>query len=171
MRSDVRQIRIDGQHYKNVIHNRLVHDVISIDVDIQSKMLYIADFLNQSIIRASLENNDKIEHIVKNVQKLEGIAFDWISKKIYWISTHPTCMFLHLLTSTICLLISKQKIQSKFILIESFVTDRVSFPFLNAIVTDKILIFIWQLDVQYSMLYKNCIRLFIRCMRRFEYNQ
>ena len=81
MRSDVRKIRIDGQHYKNVIHNRLVQDVISLDVDIQSKMLYLADFLNQSIVRASLENNDKIEHVVKNVQKLEGIAFDWISKK------------------------------------------------------------------------------------------
>ena len=94
MRSDVRKIRIDGQHYKNVVHNRLVQDVISLDVDIQSKMLYLADFLNQSIVRASLENNDKIEHVVKNVQKPEGIAFDWISKKIYWISTHPKCTLL-----------------------------------------------------------------------------
>ena len=91
MRSDVRQIRIDGQHYKTLVHTRFVGAVMSLDVDIEGKMLYLADLSNKSIVRASLENVNRVEHVVKNVQKPEGIAFDWISKKIYWSSTHPKC--------------------------------------------------------------------------------
>ena len=94
MRSNIRKIRIDGQHYKEVIHNRFVEAVISVDIDVQGKMLYLADLSNQAIARVSLENIDKVEHVVKNVENPKGIAFDWISKKIYWSSTHPKCKLL-----------------------------------------------------------------------------
>ena len=94
MRSEVRQLRTDGQHYRTLVHTRFVEAVMSLDVDVQGKMLYLADLNNQSIIRASLEKVDKVEHIIKDVQKPDGIAFDWISKKIYWSSTHPKCKAL-----------------------------------------------------------------------------
>ena len=94
MHSDVRQLRIDGQHYKTVVHTRFVNGVMSLDVDFQDKKLYLA--VNNSIVRASMENVNAVEHIVKNVQKAEGIAFDWISKRIYWSSMHPKCKLMFL---------------------------------------------------------------------------
>ena len=91
MRSDVRQIRIDGQHYKTLVHTHFVEAVMSIDVDIQSKTVYLADIGNQSIVKVSLENPNEVEYIVTSVQRAEGIAFDWISRNIYWTSVHPKC--------------------------------------------------------------------------------
>lgn len=90
-RSSVRQIRFDGQHYKTLVPARSVGAVMSLDIDLQGKMMYLADLGNQSILRVSLDNLGKVERIIKDVQKPEGIAFDWISKKIYWSSTHPKC--------------------------------------------------------------------------------
>ena len=91
MRSDIRQLQVDGQHYKTVVHTRFIKAAMSLDVDIQNKMLYLADLGNHSIVKASLDNADKVEHIIKNVQKPEGLAFDWIAGNIYWSSTHPKC--------------------------------------------------------------------------------
>ena len=91
MRSDIRQLQVDGQHYKTVVHTRFIKVAMSLDVDVENKLLYLADLGNHSIVKASVEDADKVEHIITNVQKPEGIAFDWIAKNIYWSSTHPKC--------------------------------------------------------------------------------
>ena len=91
MRSDVRQLRADGQHYKAVVHTRFVDVVMSLDVDVQGQYVYFADMGNKSIARASLKSSDHFVHLVRNIEKPEGIAYDWISNKVYWTATHPKC--------------------------------------------------------------------------------
>ncbi|XP_065069050.1 low-density lipoprotein receptor-related protein 4-like isoform X3 [Rhopilema esculentum] len=89
MRSDIRQLRADGQHYKAVVHASFVEVVMSLDVDVQGQYVYFADMGNKSIARASLKSSDHFVHLVRNVEKPEGIAYDWISNKVYWTATHP----------------------------------------------------------------------------------
>lgn len=91
MHSDIRQISTDGQHYKRMVRSSNVKGVMALDIDAQAKMIYFADMGNKSIARASFGDTNNVETLVKDVEKPEGIAYDWISKKIYWSSTHPKC--------------------------------------------------------------------------------
>ena len=91
MRSDIRQISTDGQHYKTMVHSSNVRSVMALDIDAQAKQIYFADMGNKSIARISFGDKSSVETLVKNVEKPEGIAYDWIAKKIYWSSTHPKC--------------------------------------------------------------------------------
>ena len=102
MTDHIGQFRVDGQHYKVVTGTFSIKSVMSFDVDIREKFAYIGDSVGNSIVRVSLENRTKLEHIVKSVRKPEGIAFDWISRKIFWSSSHPKCkqlLFMVLLNS------------------------------------------------------------------------
>ena len=91
MHSDIRQLSTDGQHYKPMVRSSNVKGLMALDIDTQAKMIYFADMGNRSIARASFGNKKSVETLVKNVEKPEGIAYDWIAKKIYWSSTHPKC--------------------------------------------------------------------------------
>ena len=91
MHSDIRQISTDGQHYDLMVHSSYVKGVMALDIDAQAKKIYFADMRNSSIARASFGDKNSVETLVKNVEKPEGIAYDWIAKKIYWSSTHPEC--------------------------------------------------------------------------------
>ncbi len=92
-RADIRQIQTDGKHYKPVVHTQHIRSAISLDIDTQGKVVYWADNINKTLARGYLNNADRVETIITDVNKPEGVAYDWINKKIYWSNTHSKCEF------------------------------------------------------------------------------
>ena len=96
MYSDRRSIRLlqvtGNQHNQNnfttsVLAKGLL-DAIAVAFHYQDKLLFWTDVSLGKILRKSL-NNSKVETVVSvNANRSEGIAIDWVTKKIYWTDSH-----------------------------------------------------------------------------------
>ena len=63
-------------------------DAIAVAFHYQDKLLFWTDVSLGKILRKSL-NNSKVETVVSvNANRSEGIAIDWVTKKIYWTDSH-----------------------------------------------------------------------------------
>lgn len=88
----VRNISVDGSQY-NVVHQDLMN-VVAIDFDDQEKKLYFCDVTAKTIFRSSYASDAddvKIEKepIIKHDSHgLEGLAVDWVARKLYWLDRH-----------------------------------------------------------------------------------
>lgn len=57
----------------------------ALDVDVQNKYIYWSNAVNDTIERVSLSHIGAVETIINmNLKLVEGIAFDWINRKLYW---------------------------------------------------------------------------------------
>ena len=55
------------------------------DVDFDDGNVYWSDIISETIQRADVENGSDVEVIIKeDLDTPEGIAVDWINKKLYW---------------------------------------------------------------------------------------
>lgn len=83
----IRNISIDAHQY-NVIHQDLMN-VVAIDFDMQEEKIYFCDVTAKTIYRAPVGGNGEKEPIIRHDSHgLEGIAIDWIGRKIYWLDRH-----------------------------------------------------------------------------------
>ena len=58
---------------------------VGLDFDFAEGNIYWSDIENDTIKRADVENGSDVEVIIKeDVDTPEGIAVDWINKKLYW---------------------------------------------------------------------------------------
>ena len=58
---------------------------IGLDFDFDTKHIYWSDVVNETIRRAPIDNGADVEVIIKgNLDIPEGLALDWINKKLYW---------------------------------------------------------------------------------------
>lgn len=65
---------------------RVKRTVIGLDYDFEEGKAYWSDVLNNAINRAPLNGNSNMETIIKNgLETPEGLAVDWINRKLYWI--------------------------------------------------------------------------------------
>lgn len=57
----------------------------ALDVDLKDKHVYWSNVVNDTIERVSLSHIGAVESIISSDLKLvDGIAFDWINRKLYW---------------------------------------------------------------------------------------
>lgn len=83
----VRNMSIDAQLY-NLMHQDLMN-VVALDFDTQENMMYFCDVTAKTIYRSNYINNTEKEAVIRHDSHgLEGIAIDWIGRKLYWLDRH-----------------------------------------------------------------------------------
>ncbi|CAH0730104.1 unnamed protein product, partial [Brenthis ino] len=84
----VRNMSTDASIY-NLVHQDLMN-VVAIDFDIKEKYMYFADVSAKTIYRSDYSDPNPTKDVVirHDSHGLEGIAIDWIGRKIYWLDRH-----------------------------------------------------------------------------------
>lgn len=87
----VRNISTDGSIY-NVVHQDLMN-VVAIDFDYKDQKMYFCDVTAKTIFRSDYgsdgENKVTKEPVIKHDSHgLEGLAIDWVGRKLYWLDRH-----------------------------------------------------------------------------------
>ena len=77
-------------HTSSVLINELPN-AVAIDSDIENGMVYWTDIVHDSIQRAKIGvDNSSFETVIQfNLESPEGIAVDWIGRKLYWTDRSP----------------------------------------------------------------------------------
>ncbi|MEQ2213989.1 Low-density lipoprotein receptor- protein 1B, partial [Xenoophorus captivus] len=88
-RSEIRGVDIDNP-YMNVMTALTVpdiDDVTVVDFDAQEERIYWADIKSQTIKRVFI-NGTQLETIISSdIANCRGLALDWLSKNLYWLSS------------------------------------------------------------------------------------
>ena len=81
----IRNLTTDGKNLRMVKSE--LRNAVALDFDIEAGRLYYADVESRRIFRVNVSNpNATTEVLVRHqVNGLEGLAIDWIGKKMYWI--------------------------------------------------------------------------------------
>ena len=82
----VRNMSTDASQY-SLMHQDLIN-VVALDADYQEEMLYFCDVTAKTIYRAPVAGGEKQPIIRHDSLGLEGIAIDWIGRKLYWLDRH-----------------------------------------------------------------------------------
>ncbi|GBP08672.1 Low-density lipoprotein receptor-related protein 2 [Eumeta japonica] len=84
----VRNMSTDASLY-NLVHQDLMN-VVAIDFDIKEQKMYFADVSAKTIYRSNYADmNSQKEVVIRHDSHgLEGIAVDWIGRKLYWLDRH-----------------------------------------------------------------------------------
>ena len=83
-RRDIRRIRIgsDLLAYGEVVTRQIA--AVAIDYDYDTGFIYWTDVTLGNIQRALFDDTRTIEVVVGDLKSPEGLAVDWINKKLYW---------------------------------------------------------------------------------------
>ncbi|XP_045536115.1 low-density lipoprotein receptor-related protein 2 [Papilio machaon] len=84
----VRNMSTDASRY-NLVHQDLMN-VVAIDFDIKEQKMYFADVSAKTIYKSDYSDPNPTKEVVirHDSHGLEGIAIDWIGRKIYWLDRH-----------------------------------------------------------------------------------
>lgn len=86
----VRNMSVDGHQY-NLMHQDLMN-VVALDFDIKEEYMYFCDVTAKTIFRSkykdSTEKPTREPVIRHDSHGLEGIAIDWVGRKLYWLDRH-----------------------------------------------------------------------------------
>ncbi|CAL4066593.1 unnamed protein product [Meganyctiphanes norvegica] len=82
----VRRVKTDGSQY--LLMHQDLRNVVALDFDDKEDMIYFADVTAKTIFRAKINGTEKEAIIKHDAHGLEGIAIDWVGRKIYWIDRH-----------------------------------------------------------------------------------
>ena len=83
-RRDIRRIQMGSQlwAYEEVVERQIA--AVAIDYDYDTGFMYWTDVVLGNIQRALVDNTGSIEVVVRGLKSPEGLAVDWINKKLYW---------------------------------------------------------------------------------------
>lgn len=85
-RQDIRRILFDSSDYTELVPGQ--RGAIALDYDFDSGYIFWTDVINETINRAKMEENPKVDVLVKiDLDTPDGIAVDWVNKKLYWTDT------------------------------------------------------------------------------------
>lgn len=88
----VRNMSTDAREY-HLIHQDLMN-AVAVDFDYRSEYLYFCDVTAKTIFRSKITDTDsptptEKEPVIRHDSHgLEGIAVDWIGRKLYWLDRH-----------------------------------------------------------------------------------
>ena len=60
---------------------------MAIDSDYDSKSIFWSDVVREKIYRTFLESENSTSEVIGNLNTPDGIAVDWVNKKLYWTDT------------------------------------------------------------------------------------
>ena len=74
-----------GRDYKLISNTR---SSAAVSLDIKEEMIYWTDLVNQTINRIQKNpTSDEPEVLIRDLDKPEALAVDWIGRKLYWVDT------------------------------------------------------------------------------------
>ncbi|XP_059057986.1 low-density lipoprotein receptor-related protein 2 [Achroia grisella] len=84
----VRNMSTDASLY-NLVHQDLMN-VVAVDFDVKEQKMYFADVSAKTIYRSDYSDPNPTKEVVirHDSHALEGIAIDWIGRKLYWLDRH-----------------------------------------------------------------------------------
>lgn len=83
-RRDIRRIQMGSQLwvYEEVVERQIA--AVAIDYDYDTGFMYWTDVVLGNIQRALINKTGSIQVVVRGLKSPEGLAVDWINKKLYW---------------------------------------------------------------------------------------
>ena len=83
--------KLDLQDYTSTVLINDLSNAVAIDIDFEQGMVYWTDIAHDSLQRAKIgAHNNSFETVIQfNLESPEGIAIDWIGKKLYWTDRSP----------------------------------------------------------------------------------
>ena len=82
----LRNMSIDATQY-NLVHENL-RNVVALDYDYAMEDIYFCDVSAKTIFKSKVGSEERTNIIRHNSNGLEGMAIDWIGRKIYWLDRH-----------------------------------------------------------------------------------
>uniref|UniRef100_A0A7M4EHT3 Low-density lipoprotein receptor-related protein 1B n=1 Tax=Crocodylus porosus TaxID=8502 RepID=A0A7M4EHT3_CROPO len=88
-RSEIRGVDIENPYFNFITAFTVpdIDDVTVIDFDAAEERLYWTDVKTQTIKRAFINGTGLETVISRDIQSIRGLAVDWISRNLYWISS------------------------------------------------------------------------------------
>ncbi|KAI1237378.1 Low-density lipoprotein receptor-related protein 1B [Lamprotornis superbus] len=88
-RSEIRGVDIENPYFNFITAFTVpdIDDVTVIDFDAVEERLYWTDVKTQTIKRAFINGTGLETIISRDIQSIRGLAVDWISRNLYWISS------------------------------------------------------------------------------------
>lgn len=85
-RQDIRRLLFDSSDYTEMVPEQ--RGAIALDYDFESGYIFWTDVIDENIRRTKMHDSSVVEDLVKiNLHTPDGIAVDWINKKLYWTDT------------------------------------------------------------------------------------
>ncbi|KAF4524942.1 hypothetical protein B566_EDAN012698 [Ephemera danica] len=83
----IRNMSLDGTNY--YLTHRDLMNVVALDYDLVQGKMYFCDVSAKTIFRASINGTGTKEAVIRHDSHgLEGIALDWVGRKLYWLDRH-----------------------------------------------------------------------------------
>ncbi|XP_023703710.1 low-density lipoprotein receptor-related protein 2 [Cryptotermes secundus] len=83
----VRNMSLDASQY-SLIHQDLMN-VVALDFDYKEGHMYFCDVSAKTIFRSRIGSSEPKEPVIRHDSHgLEGIAVDWVGRKLYWLDRH-----------------------------------------------------------------------------------
>ncbi|KAK7113108.1 hypothetical protein V1264_012457 [Littorina saxatilis] len=79
----VREMTTEGESYRRITQG--FENVVSLDFDIQNDLIYFTDVKEHKIYKIFINGTNQETVIQHDVPSAEGIAVDWIGRKLYWV--------------------------------------------------------------------------------------
>ena len=85
-RHSIRKLTLHQSKFVGIVPN--LPGSIAVDYDLTEKWMYWTDINNETIQRTRLLKEDdvetKVETIITSTRTPDGIAVDWVARKLYW---------------------------------------------------------------------------------------
>ncbi|XP_068936741.1 low-density lipoprotein receptor-related protein 2 isoform X2 [Petaurus breviceps papuanus] len=88
----LRNLTADGQSYSLILQGLGL--AVALDFDRVEKRLYWIDLERKVIERMFLNGTNKETVINSNLPAGEGLAVDWVARKLYWLDAYLNCLFV-----------------------------------------------------------------------------
>lgn len=83
----IRNMSLDATHY-SLMHQDLIN-VVALDFDVQEQRMYFCDVSAKTIFRSFVNGSGEKESVIRHDSHgLEGLAVDWVGRKLYWLDRH-----------------------------------------------------------------------------------
>lgn len=82
----IRNMSLDATQY-SLIHQDLTN-VVALDYDYNTSMIYFCDVTAKTIFSTKVGSNKREPIVRHDSHGLEGLAVDWVGKKLYWLDRH-----------------------------------------------------------------------------------
>ena len=91
----LRNMSLDAAQYNLVIQN--LRNVVALDYDYREEEIYFCDVSAKTIFKSRVGSEERTNIIRHESNGLEGMAVDWVGRKLYWLDRHTQ----HLSVSTL----------------------------------------------------------------------
>ena len=82
----LRNMSTDATHYNLVIQN--LRNVVALDYDYTENDIYFCDVSAKTIFKSKVGSEQRTNIIRHDSKGLEGMAVDWVGRKLYWLDRH-----------------------------------------------------------------------------------